>query len=77
MVTPLIIGGAASLAAFALARASLRQAARSGRPLSPLLQRIAGTSGAGGSGELSGDWVKGGFLSKMDKSEAASILGLR
>ncbi|UZJ51757.1 hypothetical protein CBS101457_001077 [Exobasidium rhododendri] len=32
---------------------------------------------AGGSSAPSGKWVKGGFQSKMDKKEAAQVLGLR
>lgn len=37
-------------------------------------QFLKGGTSAGPSG---GKWIKGGFQSKMDKKEAAQILGLR
>ncbi|GAA5898601.1 uncharacterized protein JCM6883_003366 [Sporobolomyces salmoneus] len=69
-----ILAGTAAFAALGLgARFSLRSAARNGARLNPLLAAIAGTEGKGGAQE----WVKGGFQSKMDRKEAAEILGLR
>lgn len=69
-----ILAGTAAFAALGLgARYSLRSAARNGARLNPLLAAIAGTEGKGGAQE----WVKGGFQSKMDRKEAAEILGLR
>ncbi|GAA5949946.1 hypothetical protein JCM21900_005534 [Sporobolomyces salmonicolor] len=69
-----ILAGTAAFAALGLgARASLRAAARNGARLNPLLAAIAGTEGKAGKEE----WIKGGFQPKMDRKEAAQILGLR
>lgn len=69
-----LLAGTAAFAALGLgARYSLRSAARNGARLNPLLAAIAGTEGKGGAQE----WVKGGFQAKMDRKEAAEILGLR
>lgn len=75
MATPFIVGIGA-LTGGILLRQSLRNAAQSGTKLPPLLAAFAGT-GRGASAGLKGDWVIGGFQSKMDKKEAGQILGLK
>lgn len=87
-----LVGAGALLAAGTALRMGLRTAARNGARLSPLMQSIAGNAavagGAGGSAATSAsarygkatngqEWIVGGFQSKMDRKEAAHILGLR
>ena len=57
-------------------RMILRQSAQAGRLRSPLLLKLAGVSQPG-QAPLSKDWAIGGFQNKMDKHEAADILGLK
>ncbi|KDE04495.1 hypothetical protein MVLG_05061 [Microbotryum lychnidis-dioicae p1A1 Lamole] len=66
-----LVGAGALLGIGVAARASLRSAAKNGAKLSPLMAAIAGQKKAGD------EWVKGGFQGKMDRKEAAQILGLR
>ncbi|GAA6027925.1 hypothetical protein JCM8097_001784 [Rhodosporidiobolus ruineniae] len=68
-----LIAGLGALAGTGLAlRFSLRAAARNGARLGPITALIAGQDPQGKE-----EWVKGGFQPKMDRSEAANILGLR
>ncbi|POY76833.1 hypothetical protein BMF94_0085 [Rhodotorula taiwanensis] len=53
-------------------RYSLRAAARNGARLNPFLAAIAGQDPTG----AKSDWAKGGFNAKMDRAEAAQILGV-
>ncbi|GAA5867253.1 hypothetical protein JCM3774_002389 [Rhodotorula dairenensis] len=53
-------------------RYSLRAAARNGARLNPFLAAIAGQDPTG----AKSDWAKGGFNPKMDRGEAARILGI-
>ncbi|GAA5975701.1 hypothetical protein JCM10908_005251 [Rhodotorula pacifica] len=53
-------------------RYSLRAAARNGARLNPFLAAIAGQDPTG----AKSDWAKGGFNAKMDRNEAAQILGI-
>ena len=85
-MTTLVLTTAALLGVGVAARASLRTAARNGAKLSPLMQTLAGTtsssSSLGGSSRLGKaangqEWIVGGFQQKMDRREAATILGLR
>lgn len=66
-----LLAGAGLLAAGTMARASLRAAAKNGAKLSPLMAAIAGQRAA------ADNWVKGGFQTKMDRKEAAEILGIK
>jgi hypothetical protein len=69
-LVPTLIGGAAL---FGAAVIGVRSAAASGAQFHPLVRALAGLKPDDGE---SGEWVKGGFRSKMDKSEAAQILGI-
>ena len=57
-------------------RMILRQSAQAGRLRSPLLLKLAGVSQPG-QAPLGKEWAIGGFQNKMDKHEAADILGLK
>ncbi|KAM0788420.1 mitochondrial import inner membrane translocase subunit TIM14 [Microbotryomycetes sp. NB124-2] len=70
-MSSLVFGTAALVGVATAARMSLRAAAKNGAKLSPLMQAIAGQKAAGD------EWVKGGFQHRMDRKEAAQILGLR
>ncbi|KAL7008467.1 mitochondrial import inner membrane translocase subunit TIM14 [Cystobasidiomycetes sp. EMM_F5] len=88
-MTTLLLATGALLGVGVAARASLRTAARNGARLSPLMQSIAGNvSGSSGGAGVAGssrlgkapngqEWIVGGFQAKMDRKEAATILGLR
>ncbi|KAI5481149.1 DnaJ family protein [Pseudohyphozyma bogoriensis] len=65
------IAAGALLAGGTAARIGLRSLARSGTQLPPVLAAIAGQKSVGS------EWIKGGFNPKMDRKEAAEILGLK
>ena len=77
----LIVGGIFAASAAVFLRTSLRQAAQNGRVLGPIASRLAGVPSSGSLGgsasDISGNWTLGGFQAKMDKNEAAQILGLK
>lgn len=68
----LLMGAAALLGGGIAARLGLRSLARNGTRLPPFLSAVAGTPKVAGD-----EWVKGGFQGRMDRKEAAEILGLK
>ena len=78
MVTPIVFGLLAAGGAGLIGRSMLQRSAEAGRLRSPILRAIAGVKGEVGQGPLSGkEWAIGGFQAKMDKHEAADILGIK
>lgn len=67
----ILMGTAAVAGTFMAARMSLRAAAKNGAKLSPMMAALAGQKRVGD------EWIKGGFQGRMDRKEAAQILGLK
>lgn len=66
------MGAAALLGGGIAARMGLRSLARRGTQLPPFLAAVAGGPKVAGD-----EWIKGGFQGRMDRKEAAQILGLK
>ncbi|KAL8279891.1 hypothetical protein RQP46_007741 [Phenoliferia psychrophenolica] len=67
----ILLATGALLAGGTAARMGLRTMARNGAQLNPFLAALAGQKAVGD------QWIKGGFQGRMDKKEAAEILGLK
>jgi len=66
-----LIGAGALFAAGTAARLTARSMAKQGKTLSPFMAALAGEKAS------DSQWVKGGFQGRMDRKEAAQILGLK
>lgn len=67
----ILLGAGALFAAGTAARMTARSMAKQGKTLSPFMAALAGQKSG------SDQWVKGGFQGRMDRKEAAQILGLK
>ncbi|KAM0749794.1 hypothetical protein T439DRAFT_326685 [Meredithblackwellia eburnea MCA 4105] len=70
-MTSILLGAGALLAGGTALRMGLRASAARGAQLNPFLAALAGQKRVGD------EWIKGGFQAKMDRKEAAEILGLK
>lgn len=66
-----LLGASALFGTAVAARMGLRAAAKNGAKLSPMMAALAGQKRVGD------EWIKGGFQGRMDRKEAAQILGLK
>ncbi|ORY88869.1 hypothetical protein BCR35DRAFT_301224 [Leucosporidium creatinivorum] len=66
-----LLGASALFGTAVAARMGLRAAAKNGAKLSPMMAALAGQKRVGD------EWIKGGFQGRMDRKEAAQILGIK